>query len=152
MCVTELLQGELAAAEVGGFYEDVVARHASALEAEAALRLREEARANAAAAELAAVQHELELLRARTAAVQGTATSRAHASPPPAASTSSVAAPSSDVLGAARSHSTPGSAGFAIGTGNRTSASEEIEYMRLHYESELALAAQRAEESQVSFN
>ena len=105
------VQGEMAAAEVGGFYEDgkrissvtsrflfafsscpdfaVVARHAAALEAEAARRLREEARANAASAEVAAMREELELLRSRTAAA-----SQAKALSPPSRAPAEPKSPS----------------------------------------------------------
>lgn len=127
----------------------MVARHAAALEAEAARRLREEARANAAAAEVAAVREELELLRSRTAASLGKTSSPPTRVPADLKSPSDASGTtvSPDVASSTRLPATPaGSSGSSTAGG---AAREEIEYLRLHYENELAVAAKKAAESQV---
>ena len=173
---------------MGGYYEGVVAEHASALQVrwtmgrrdggstrrmmrsdepaplymtqlEASRRLREEARANAAAAELAAVQDELARLRAQTAEAQ--AAKPLPSSPGTTASGDGGTASGASPGGAPTSTRTQGTpAGSSSGTfstgqggggrrGSVAGGDEQLEYLRLHFENELAVQAKKAAESQV---
>jgi phage terminase Nu1 subunit (DNA packaging protein) len=111
----------------GDFYETVVAGHAASLSSEKSRRQLEEARAAAATAELAAVRAELQELRS-SATVASKQPSKY--SPPLASRSPTIHAPVPPPEG---------------GVGR-----DEIEYLRLHYENEMALAAERAALAQVS--
>lgn len=124
---------------MGGFYEDVVARHAAALEAEATRRLREEERANAVSDELVAVRMELAQLRARLSSDAGL----------DASAGSGHEAARQTPLRAAHTAAPAGGHGSGSRRASGVIDNAEIEYLRLHYENELAAAAKKAAESQV---